>query len=187
MEVHPLSILAFVFGIIILMACFSLGLKYILPAFGSTDLIFANNPIAYNIAQTGNYLANNEYAFSLTTWNLAIIIISIFALSIYAYAQWREEDRQTKAVMGIVNLILIFLVPIIWLALNIAISGVFTSSIMQSAGLGNLVAYFTSTYFVVIVEFFLILGTIGDFRPSAPELAGIHYAEGNIRDNSNTR
>ena len=183
---HPLVIVLWLFTFVILGATVFLVLRLVIPGLATLIPIYANNPQAYTLANNGNYIVTGLSTFGDSVWNYGTIVIVLIALIVDTYIAWRHPHHG----MGMINLIMIFILPMVYLALKVGLQAFFASGFITASGFSAPYYFFVSIYFIVICEVFLIINTIGNFRPINTFNdggAGYNGYYGNIRDFGDTR
>lgn len=108
-----------------------------------------------------------------TAANYFIVIACIFALIMDVYVSYREPD----AVKGIFNIMMLFGIPLIYLVLRISASSLNFLTVGADVQPVAFI-FFSSLYFIGVVEFLLALSAIMCFRHPEPKFGqdGLGYA-----------
>ena len=154
-DTNPFYVLvvAAVFVIVVIVAVYAVG-------------IFINvmpNPFA--AGSYGNAIYQNDsmgkmvYHAAFNTIETGILIVVLVALGIDAYISYSKPN----GAMGLVNALLVFLLPIIWLAFKTGISQL--SFLTANTGITPVsYSFFISTYFILVVESMVIVSAVLNFR-----------------------
>jgi hypothetical protein len=166
---NPLYIIVFLFIFIIFVG----ALGYVTKAF----LGGIPNPFAPGTEQNAIYqnasLAKTIFASSNKTINDSMIGVVLLALLMDGIIAYFHPDKM----MGIVNIILVFVVPIIWFL----VSGVlpYVSFLFVGLSSSSLYAFFISPYFIVVAVFGCIVSAVLNMRQDTPSNSNPQVYSGN--------
>lgn len=154
-DVNPAIVVLVIWGLAIVITVmtfytntFFSALNVLAPAPGTAANAISGNFINYGVTMS---------QFALGTASEFVIVATIFAGVIDVFISWHDPNIGT----GILNILLLFVLPLIWLVLKLSMSSLV---VLTASGTPIAYAFFLSYYFIFMNEIFLALSAAFNFR-----------------------